>query len=253
MISILNGKITNNINIANRSLQFGDGVFETCKVVDSKIVLWQYHLERLQKGLKVLQINLNLDDLLSDLSLILPQIQNGGLKIIMSRGEGLQGYGYDNMNAQRILYSFDIPNKKDDITLNFCKSGYYSNPHLAGIKHQNRLEQILARGSGDDCIMLDKQDTIISTTSANIFMVQNNNIYTPSLDNCGILGTRRQYLIDNLDIKVKDIHREELSTADEVFITNATFGITLVKNIKSVENINFNHIVSKKLQDKFKL
>jgi 4-amino-4-deoxychorismate lyase len=249
-MNVINGKFVNTITTNNRSFQFGDGIFETCKVVGGKILLWDCHLERLQKGLKVLQINLNLDDLLGDLALVLPQIQNGGLKIIISRGESLQGYGYDNLKPDRIIYSFDLPTDKNNIDLNFCTSGYYANPNLAGIKHQNRLEQILARGKNADCIMLDEKDNVISTTAANIFMVQNNSIYTPNLDNCGILGTRRQYLIDNLDIKVKNISKKELLNADEVFITNAVFGIL---SVSSIADIKFTNTLTTKIKNQLNI
>lgn len=248
-VSLINGISENNIVIANRSFNFGDGIFETCKVENGKILLLNYHLQRLQQGVKVLNLNLNYELLLNEINNVLSISNNCVLKIIISRGNSNRGYGYTNdIQAIRILTTSKIPPIQQKIILNFCKSGYCHNSKLAGIKHQNRLEQILARKNTADCIMLDEYNNVISTTSANIFMIKDNIIYTPNLGKCGIKGTVRAFIIDNFSVIIKDINQQELLSADEVFISNSVFGVV---SVRQITDKYFANIAVKLIQQKF--
>ena len=112
---------------------------------------------------------------------------------------------------------------------------------LAGIKHCNRLEQVLASGEiiRDDCVMLDNESHIISTTRANLFIVKDNTLITPDISLCGIRGTRRQVVLElahalNIPTQVREILKEELISADEVFVTNSLIGIQSVSHFENI-------------------
>ena len=230
---LVNGEKQTNISVLERLVQFGDGVFETCLRKNGKILYWDLHWQRLNLGLKRLQITpINLQDLANDLAKI--TADNCIVKIMISRGISQRGYAFtENIKPTRIIICSEIPKLKAKYQLNFCTSGYAKNTLLAGIKHNNRLEQILARASvnTDEGIMLDANNCVISATSANIFIIKNAKIKTPKLDNCGILGTRRALIIRRYLVQITTITMDELLRADEVFLTSSVLGIKPVKRI----------------------
>lgn len=246
----INGICDKNIGIFNRSFSFGDGLFETCKVINGEIQYLNYHLQRIEKGANTLLLNLDLSELNIEIVKALNSIKNTSkdyiCKITISRGESVRGYGFGK-NIPTITTIF-IQNTQFITnyhrSLNICNSGYCNNPKLAGIKHQNRLEQILAKNTGDDCIMLDENNNIISTTYANIFMIKDSIISTPNLKNCGIEGTRRAVILDNFEVNIATISAEKLLNADGAFITNSLIGL---QNIDKIINTTLNNITSKNI------
>ena len=249
-MQIVNGKITDTISVKNRSFAFGDGIFETCKVVNGEILHWQYHFQRLKVGSQILAINLDFKLLEAELKNHIPKTKTLVVKIIISRGESVRGYNFsENMDSIRTILISDFVEFDKTLNLDFCQTGYFQNPNLAGIKHQNRLENILAAKNGD-CIMLDNLNNVISTTYANIFIIKNNKISTPNLNNCGILGTRRAIILDNLEVLVKNISTKEILNADEVFISNSLIGIY---SINSICGINYKNNKIKQLKSELNL
>ena len=234
-VSFIDGKKTDCVSIFNRSFAFGDGIFETLKVINGEILYFKYHLDRLKKGINKLKLNYDYKFLIVEINKVLEVEKNCILKIIISRGESTRGYVFNqNIKAVISIITNDLPQIAEEVSLKICTSGYYQNPNLAGIKHQNRLEQIMACGHNSDCIMLDNLQNVISTTYANIFIVKNNIISTPNLDDCGILGTRRAVILDNFSVVVKVIQLNELFTADEIFITNSVIGIQRIMMINGI-------------------
>jgi len=243
-IVLINGAKRSKTTVFNRNTQFGDGLFETCVVESKNILFWPYHLARLNKGCKKLGID-QVDESfwLSDIrnALSISRLNNCVVKIILSRGESLRGYGFeDGIKPVRIVIVSEmpksIPNQK--LALDFCESGYASNPKLAGIKHCNRLEQILARADlkSDEGIMLDGDGDVISVTQGNIFSIYANTLNTPRLEHCGIEGTRRAIILEiasklGLQINVGALSVDKLMESDEVFITNSVMGIQSVTKI----------------------
>ncbi len=147
-------------------------------------------------------------------------------------------------------------NLKKSFCLEYCQSGYDSNPKLAGIKHCNRLEEVLARAGlkSDEGIMLDENHNVISVTQGNIYAIHGNTMITPKLDKCGVEGTRRAVILDltkhlGIKVKVKALSVEKLSQADEVFISNSIIGI---QSISQVGDISFGeNLITKKINDAF--
>ena len=157
----------------------------------------------------------------------------------------LRGYGYEEDIAPvRIVIISEMKKTivNNSFSLEYSDSGYHSNPKLAGIKHCNRLEQILARSnlSSDEGIMLDENQNVISVTQGNIYLIIGNTLLTPKLDKCGVVGSRRSLILEltkSLNIEVKEdlISADKLKQADEVFISNSVIGI---QSVKSIEGYN---------------
>jgi aminodeoxychorismate lyase len=261
-IVLVNGKNKSNISVFNRTNQFGDGIFETILVKNNRILFWNEHFARLEKG----RIKLKIDNVsekiwLKDITKLvaISRLDKAIVKIILSRGESQRGYGFDNnVKPVRIAIIFPMAeNLLPEYNLTICNSGYATNPLLSNIKHCNRLEQILARvniNDGEECIMRDDKHNVISVTQGNIFAVKNGELLTPNLDNCGICGTRRAVVLDianSLKLKtyIKDITLNQLLQCDEVFITNSLIGI---KPVNKINDCLFNeHTITEKINEKF--
>ena len=243
-IVLINGAKRSKTTVFNRNTQFGDGLFETCVVESKNILFWPYHIARLNKGCKKLGIaQVDESFWLSDIrkALSISRLNNCVVKIILSRGESLRGYGYsDDIKPVRIVIVSEGPKSphSKNLTLGFCDSGYAQNPKLAGIKHCNRLEQVLAREGleHDEGIMLDEGGNVISVTQGNIYSIYANTLNTPRLDQCGIEGTRRTIILEiaselGLQVNVGPLSVDKLMESDEVFVSNSVMGIQSVTKI----------------------
>ena len=245
-VVLVDGVLESEISIFNRNMQFGDGLFETCVSKGNNILFWQRHLSRLNKGCEKLNIkkiaeSVWLEDIKKALSLSLEK--NCIIKLILSRGNSLRGYSYsEDIEPVRVVIVSEIKKTKSkySVSLEYASSGFHSNPKLAGIKHCNRLEQILARASivEDEAIMLDENQNIISVTQGNIYFIFGNKLLTPKLDRCGVVGSRRSLILElarsiNLEVDEDTISIEQAEKANEVFISNSLIGIQSVSSIGS--------------------
>ena len=245
-IVLVDGVLESEISIFNRNMQFGDGLFETCVSKGNNILFWQRHLSRLNRGCEKLNIkkiaeSVWLEDIKKALSLSLEK--NCIIKLILSRGNSLRGYSYsEDIEPVRVVIVSEIKKTKSkySVSLEYASSGFHSNPKLAGIKHCNRLEQILARANmeGDEVIMLDENQNIVSVTQGNIYFIFGNKLLTPKLDRCGVVGSRRSLILElarsiNLEVDEDTISIEQAEKANEVFISNSLIGIQSVSSIGS--------------------
>ena len=262
-IVLINGAKQSKISIFNRNIQFGDGLFETCVIENKKILFWVNHFARLNRGCEQLKIS-KVDESvwLSDVktALSLCSYDRCVVKLILSRGESLRGYGFkDDIKPVRAVIVSELQKVtfNKSFCLEYCQSGYDSNPKLAGIKHCNRLEQVLARAGlkSDEGIMLDENHNVISVTQGNIYAIHGNTLITPKLDKCGVEGTRRDVILDlakllGIKVKVDTLSVKELGQADEVFISNSIIGI---QSISQIGDISFGESpITKKIKDAFK-
>lgn len=251
MTSILiNGLSQESININDRGLQYGDGVFETMAVRNGKIHLWEDHWQRLKLGCEKLFISIPKKDLIEGEIRQLCQDNNEPLfiiKLILTRGEGVRGYRFSSKhNSTRILSAYswpDYPDKNSDegVTVRYCDTQLSENSKLAEIKHLNRLEQVLARNEWDtnefqEGLMLSQQGFVIDGTMSNIFAVKDGRLFTPALTLCGVSGVMRKNVIKiakekGLEIYEKDFCKVELEMADELFLTNSLFGLWPIRVI----------------------
>lgn len=250
MICWINGEQQNNISVMDRAVQFGDGCFTTIRVVGHQPALLSHHIYRLQKG--VTQLLLPTPDwqkLAADINKIaqLNKKDLAVIKVIISRGEGGRGYSIEGLNkATVIILLTDYPaiylnQQQTGINLALSKIPVNSNCYLAGIKHLNRLEQILIKQqiellNVDEAIVTDTNGILIGCCAANIFLRKGKQIYTPNLNHAGVEGVMRKQVIASLSDTDYELfyisdYPNILAQSDEVIITNALMPILSVKCI----------------------
>ncbi len=246
----VNGKLSNYIDIRDRALHYGDGVFETIAVKKSLMEFWKEHYQRLAKGCKTLKIKCPTENLLKkEINKFIKKNKKEKfvLKIIISRGVGGRGYNPPrNTKPNRILGIYNWPkypeiNFKTGIKMGICKTRISKQPYLSEIKHLNRLEQIIARSEWQsktisESIMLDSNENVIEGTMSNIFGVKKNIFYTPIIKFAGVEGVMRKVILKLLEknkkkFVIKKIKLKELLKYEEIFICNSVFGIWPVKQI----------------------
>lgn len=245
---LINGKHQQTLDIADRGLQYGDGLFETIKVTNGESIHLAKHLQRLRDGCERLLIPCPDLALLTQEAKLLSQPQyTAVLKIIVTRGEGGRGYRQpDIIEATRILSlhpypDYPVQHKQQGIVTRFCKTRLGLNPALAGIKHLNRLEQVLARAEWQDSniqegLMLDHCNRVIEGTMSNLFFIKNDTLFTSPLNYSGIAGIQRQQILqlaaaNHIPVKEHYFMQDELLNADAAFVTNSIIGLWPIRQI----------------------
>ncbi|MGZ4959897.1 MAG: aminodeoxychorismate lyase [Methylomonas sp.] len=245
---LLNGERRDCIDVTDRGLQYGDGLFETIEVVKGKPLFLDRHLNRLANGCRRLLIPVPDMALLAGEAL---QVSEGAeraiLKLIVTRGSGGRGYRQPpHITPTRLFSLHPHPNhpayfQTDGIVARFCRIGLGNNPALAGIKHMNRLEQILARAEWQEDgiqegLMSDSDGHVVEGTMSNLFMAKDGVLYTPPVTACGIAGIVREIVMElaqrsGMTLLEQQIDRDILLGADEIFVTNSVIGLWPVKQL----------------------
>lgn len=245
---LVNGAGKHCIDVTDRGLQYGDGLFETLEVVQGKPLLFDLHLQRLLAGCSKLLIpQPNLELLTAEALAICSDAEHAVLKIIITRGCGGRGYRQpDPVMPTRLLSLHPYPQYPDrfyheGIVARFCQHPLSINPLLAGIKHLNRLDQVLARAEWQDDavqegLMLDCEGYLVEGTMSNLFWIKHHTVYTPAIERAGINGILRQWLLTYLDraginVVIERFLPESLLAADQVFVTNSVIGIWPVRQL----------------------
>ena len=240
--NLINGKFVDELAAHDRGLHYGDGLFETITVENMQLLCWDEHLKRLERG--CIKLNIAVPDknlLKNEVSELINTESQGVIKIIISRGQGGRGYKIlENIAPTRIISLYPWPNHYDEnstsgVKTRICKYRYAKNPFLAGIKHLNRLEQILARSEWNDNsiaegIVMDSENYIIEGTMSNIFCIIGKTLYTPDLSECGIEGIVRGKIIElasnlKFNVEIKKIPLGFLMNAEEIFMCNSIIGV----------------------------
>lgn len=246
---LINGEAAESIEASDRGLHYGDGVFETIAIRDGKPQLWQPHMERLLVGCNRLGIPVpDIKQLAAECSRLCEDVDSAVLKLIITRGSGGRGYR-PPLPAQpnRILLRYPWPDHgaaATGIALRLCQTPVSCNRALAGIKHLNRLDQVMARSEwGDETfhegVMADSQGYLIEGTMSNLFAVKAGVLLTPDLAECGVAGVMRHQVLAlaeqmQLPCEFSRITAEELQQMDEVFVTNSIIGLWPVLRFESV-------------------
>ena len=235
--------------MSDRGFQYGDGVFTTIAVRSGIPLFLNRHLDRLHRDCVALGIPAPGDEtLIREVEYLLKDHSDGVLKIQLTRGAGGRGYRPPaSVVPTRVIAlhpsaSYPPSFEQDGVAVCLCSTRLGINPRLAGIKHMNRLEQILARSEWQDSeiaegLMFDQDDQLVEGTMTNIFLVRNERLVTPLLDRCGIKGVMRSILIEGaqdlgLDVSECRLSIEELENADEVFLSNSVIGLWPVRRIE---------------------
>jgi len=232
------------IDPSDRGLAYGDGLFETMAVRGADIRFLDLHLDRLRAGAARLALPLLLPgELEQRLRAAIAGIDRGTVKLILTRGSGPRGYApppEPELTAV-LLASASAERSPREISVVSLETRLAENVKLAGIKHLNRLEQVLARlelqdHAADEGLMLSTSGQVIGGTSRNLFAVVGGRVLTPDLRLCGVLGIMRQVILGacsrlGLAAETAAFGPELLARADEIFMSNALVGIQSVTRI----------------------
>jgi len=245
MDSWVDGQPADALSLKDRGLAYGDGLFETIAVHGGQPVLLERHLTRLAEGCSRLAISADIELVRSELLAYAAAMGEGVLKLILTRGDGLRGYAPDPAaQGRRILQgnppaAYPFVHGEQGVRLFPCVTRLSNQPLLAGLKHLNRLEQVLARAEWHDSehaegLMLDQAGRVIEGVFSNLFVVRDGVLITPDLKRCGVAGVMRAEILfqaESLAIpsQITDISLEQLQWADEVFICNSVYGVWPVR------------------------
>jgi 4-amino-4-deoxychorismate lyase len=226
----------------DRGFAYGDGLFESILVHRGEFVWWSQHWRRL--SMDAARLGITLPDeagIFSAVQRLVGQ-QTCVLKIIVTRGESGRGYAMATGPTTTVMSIHPVPERHAlPIALRWCQTPIAQQPALAGIKHLNRLENILARSewcSSDyaDGLMCDNKGSVICATSANIFIYQAARWRTPSLALCGIDGIARQWFLAQMpDCMVTTLSRAVVENAEAIFLCNSVRGMMVVKCIETIQ------------------
>ncbi len=246
---LVDGEISTFVAASNRGLNYADGLFETLCVHHGIPRRWQAHMDRLGAGCERLGIDMPAQAiLLREVQTVSAGLADAVVKIVLSRGGSARGYkAPPDAGCVRIVSAHIFPRDIDAIAARgvrarICELRLAIQPALGGIKHLNRLEQVLASSEPSaegvsEGILLDREDHVISAISANIFLVLDGRFLTPRLDRCGVRGVIRSQLLAAFSTRCEQrrIQVDLLQEADEVFICNSVRGIVPVTAIDGQE------------------
>lgn len=234
------GRAIGAIDPGDRGLAYGDGVFETILVHRGMPVWWEAHVARLVAGAARLGIPLpDAVPLRAEADALVAGMARGVLKLILTRGSGGRGYAPPPEPVPTLLLSLhDAPPAAPvaGLALRWCDTRLAIQPRLAGIKHLNRLEQVLARGEWRDPgihegLMCDTQGRAVCATAANLFVRLDGQWWTPPVDRCGIAGVCRGWLLEHAGAGERELLPHDVEAADAVFLCNSVRGILPVARL----------------------
>jgi branched-chain amino acid aminotransferase len=244
----------------NRGLRYGDGIFETIKVLKGKVIFPDEHFARLWKGMQLLAFDIPRHfspEMLTKAILQLTEKNNcsqaARVRLSIYRGDGGL-YDPSNHFPHYLIQVWPLTDYKMELNSNGLVIGIYtaakkSIDAVGNIKHNNFLPYVLAaikakEEKWNDAIVLNSENRIADTSMANVFAIINGIIVTPSLKEACIAGVMRNYIIHKIaemgwEIREQILTIEDLLKADEVFLTNSIYTIRWVKQIGDKEYTNF--------------
>ena len=249
------------IAITDRGLAYGDGCFTTALVINGEISLLEQHLNRLQDNSFKLGItDIDIESLRKEMCLKARPIDLGVIKVIITAGSGGRGYSRIGCQSPTIILSLhDYPHhykkwQQEGIALEISEQQLGHNPMLAGLKHLNRLEQVLLRAEldkkqCDELLVTDIAGNVVECCSANVFWLKGNQWYTPQMASAGVAGLMRAELLRYMpEIIEARAQVSDLVNVDAMFITNAILGIVPVRQFCDL-TLNISSV--KRFQDEF--
>ena len=250
----VNGVRDAGLSALDRGLHYGDGLFETIACLNGRPRFLPLHLERLEFGCERLQITTaNLEEVRAEILAMAAGVERAILKVIVTAGEAIaRGYarsGRERATRITIRYSWphDSPAQlQDGVMVRTLTLRLGENPRLAGLKHGNRLEQILARLelSADpglaEGLLYSSSGNLVSATSSNVFVVREGSLLTPRIDQCGVAGVMRRVVLREarqagVPARECELRAQDVQDAEEVFLTNALIGIRPVSRLDARE------------------
>ncbi|MDC7710801.1 aminodeoxychorismate lyase [Vogesella indigofera] len=239
---LVNGAPGDSISASDRGLAYGDGIYRTLEARHGTPLLWHWQWQRLAADCAALRLPCPDEAmLLREIASVAAKLERAVVKIVLTRGVGQRGYAIPAACTPTRIVSasawsgYPPERAQQGIAARWCDTRLAIQPRLAGIKHLNRLENVLARSEWTDPaiaegLMLDMDGTVVEGTMSNLFIVRAGELITPLLDRCGVSGAMRACVIDtaaNLGLHVREarLSPDELMAADEAFVCNSLAGI----------------------------
>lgn len=241
----INGVPGRLIDITDRGLTYGDGIFETIAIRHYTARFLDLHLDRLYAGAARLGLSApGRGWLHAQLSAAAAGIDEGVMKFILTRGPGPRGYA--PLQGQQPTVAWVLESQAvqpwTQIRVRWCETIAGRNPVTAGLKTLCRLEQVLARSEWRDAsiaegLMCDEQGLLTGGTSSNVFVVAGGGLRTPAVTHAGISGVMRRVILqqareNGIEAGEGPVTRQDLLEADEVFVSNALIGIRPVRQLE---------------------
>lgn len=226
--------------VEGRGFAYGDGVFETMRAVGGSIPWWPGHRARLALGAARLRIPLPAAECMeTELHDWLSRHRDGVIKLILTRGSGGRGYtsALDVPPVWALLVFAPPPRPRPGgLVLRWCETRLAQQPLLAGIKHGNRLEQIMARAEWsdpdiDEGLMRDTDGHVVAATAANLFVRSEGRWWTPPVDRCGIAGVCRSWALRVFAAGERRLTMAAVESAEALVLCNAVRGILPVARL----------------------
>jgi len=246
-VTLINGRPGDQVNCRERALHYGDGLFETISCRDGRPRWLALHLQRLRRGCQRLQLPFAAyEELAGEIGQLAAWTPRCIVKVIVSRGPATRrGYAPDGSeHPTRIVSRHEWPRDAHGSGLRIGVSAVRlgGNTLLAGLKHLNRLEQVLAqmqRPAGlDEVLMLSNAQQVIGGSMSNVFFADRGGLFTPDLRDCGVEGVMRQLVLEaavpgstraaGLAMTVRPVALAELAGVSEAFVTNVRWGVRSV-------------------------
>lgn len=243
---LIDGRTMAQVDAMDRGLNYGDGVFRTLRIAEARPRWWDEHLAKLAEDCTRLALDCpDRATLERDIAKLDPLPAWGVLRITVTRGQGPRGYRPPRpQHCTRILAcwpeavrAFSGPG----LTLRACDLRLGHQPALAGVKHLNRLENILARAEWDDPhidegVLLDQDGRVVSGVMGNLFLWRDACLQTPRMHACGVAGVARARLMrlareEGMRVEEADFDLAALLSADEVMLTNSLTGLRRVASL----------------------
>jgi 4-amino-4-deoxychorismate lyase len=241
-VALVNGLPQNTVSVSDRGLQYGDGLFETLRCEQGRVRWFERHLARLALGCARLGLPEPDGALLRrEAESLLEDCPRALLKLVLTRGTATaRGYRpTGEERTTRIFTRHPWPEATGrEFRLGLSEVRLAQNPLLAGLKHLNRLEQVLAQRAAanagvDEVLMCSGEGEVVSGSYSNLFVVQDGALLTPPLTQCGVAGVMRSLVLElaprlGFAVRVAPVSAQQLASAPALFMTNVRLGAQAV-------------------------
>jgi 4-amino-4-deoxychorismate lyase len=243
---LVNGAAADSVAATDRGLAYGDGVFRTLLTRRGQPLAWARQYRKLERDCAALALSCPSQEALAgDLASAVDAASDQVVKIIVTRGSGTRGYAPPEPCAPtRIVMTGPLPDYPEEygregVEVRVCRTRLAFQPRLAGVKHLNRLENVLARAEWSDAaipegLLMDEDGNIVGGTMSNLFLVESGILVTPELARCGVAGVTRERVIEaaageGVACREERISPERVMSAEEALLVNSVIGVWCIR------------------------
>lgn len=247
---LVNGRPADTVDALDRGLAYGDGVFRTLRTRAGRPLWWRDQYAKLAADSAALMLACPDEARLHAEICQVAEAEEGVVKVVLTRGPGARGYAPPPAQAPtRVVLSASLPayaqaGAPEAVTVRWCTLRLARQPRLAGVKHLNRLENVLARAEWDDPeifegLLCDDLGGVIGGVMSNLLVIKDDELFTPELAECGVAGVARTRLLRaaarlGIPTRIGRLLPAAILAADEVMICNSVFGLRRVARLDDV-------------------